>query len=177
MADYSAELQPGVSTEGAGGKKSRWAKWILIALVVVCLVLLLILILTFALKFNCSDSDSESDRDAKSDKEKGHEESGEVLKFLYISDFHLDPYYKMNVSDKDSCRQVVNATTAGYDAPYGRIGCDSPQLLVENTLKAMKYVTSGVEASFFLFTGTWSLSKFLFGLPLLEKQFYVGRKR
>ena len=40
---------------------------------------------------------------------------------------------------------------ADHEAPYGRIGCDSPEWLLESTLAAMK--EKGKDAEFILLTG------------------------
>ena len=151
MGDYSSELQP-EATPAVGVKKTRWAKWLLVGLVVLALLLILILILAFALKFNCPKSDSDGEHTG-GHKKKGHDEPAEALKFLYVSDFHLDPLYKANVSAENKCREVINATAAKYEAPYGRIGCDSSQLLVEKTLGSMRDLASENDVAFFLFTG------------------------
>ena len=127
------------------------ARWIIGVLIAVCVVLLLILILTFALKFNCAGDDSDDGTKGTSSTEN---ESGEVLKFLVASDFHLDPLYKDNVSPTDFCRSKVNGTAADYQAPYGRVGCDSPKLLLDTILKGMKDVDSEEDVSFLLLTGT-----------------------
>ena len=127
------------------------AKWIIGVLIAVCVVLLLILILTFALKLNCTGKDSDDGTKGESSTES---DSGKVLKFLVASDFHLDPFYKDNVSAKDFCRSKVNGTAADYKAPYGRVKCDIPKLLLDTVLKGMKDVDSEENASFLLLTGT-----------------------
>ena len=74
-----------------------------------------------------------------------------IMKFLHVSDIHLDPFYNQSM-DKDTYCHNANGseTTADYKAPYGRIGCDSPEWLWESTLRAMK--SKG--ADFMLLTGT-----------------------
>lgn len=74
-----------------------------------------------------------------------------IMKFLHVSDIHLDPFYNQSM-DKDTYCHNSNGseTTADYKAPYGRIGCDSPEWLWESTLRAMK--SKG--ADFMLLTGT-----------------------
>ncbi|XP_015775401.1 PREDICTED: acid sphingomyelinase-like phosphodiesterase 3a [Acropora digitifera] len=73
-----------------------------------------------------------------------------IMKFLHVSDIHLDPFYNQSM-DKDTYCHKSNGskTTADYKAPYGRIGCDSPEWLWESTLRAMK--SKG--ADFMLLTG------------------------
>lgn len=73
-----------------------------------------------------------------------------IMKFLHVSDIHLDPFYNQSM-DKDTYCHNSNGskTTADYKAPYGRIGCDSPEWLWESTLQAMK--SKG--ADFMLLTG------------------------
>ena len=62
--------------------------------------------------------------------------SEDRIKIAIINDVHLDPYYEVNVSSKDSCRGK-NPLMSGSnikDAPsafLGRWGCDSPMDLVD----------------------------------------------
>ena len=135
--------------------KALHARWIIAAQTVVCTVLMLILILTFELKFNCPGNDLD---DSTKEEKSTENESADILKFFVVSDFHLDPFYKDNVSATDFCRSKVNGTAADYKAPYGRVGCDIPKLLLDTVLKGMKDVDSEENASFILLTGTLRIS-------------------
>lgn len=64
-------------------------------------------------------------------------------KFLWISDPHYDPYYgtPQAVSADEGCGQNASVTH-----PFGRLGCDSPFALIENSLK-VKVPTRTMPAS------------------------------
>lgn len=74
-----------------------------------------------------------------------------VTKFMHVSDVHFDLFYNQSISEDTSCRSTEGFKIADYEAPYGRIGCDSPQWLLESTLAAMK--EKGKDAEFILLTG------------------------
>ena len=59
-----------------------------------------------------------------------------LMSFLLISDIHLDIFYKSRAGVKGYCRNSSMQST--YDAPYGKIGCDSPPQLLDEALHAMK---------------------------------------
>ncbi|XP_078353995.1 cyclic GMP-AMP phosphodiesterase SMPDL3A-like, partial [Oculina patagonica] len=61
------------------------------------------------------------------------------LKFLHVSDIHLDPFYDKSSDESTWChRSAGSNSSADYEAPYGRIGCDSPEELWTITLAGMK---------------------------------------
>ena len=88
------------------------------------------------------------------------------MKFLHVSDVHLDLYYNSTTSTKSFCRSMPNTlnitpVSAPFTAPYGRVGCDSPQALVQSSLNFMKKLSSNVDKKFdfILLTGKghWTL--------------------
>ena len=74
-----------------------------------------------------------------------------VTKFMHVSDVHFDLFYNQSISKDTSCRSKEGFKMADHEAPYGRIGCDSPEWLLESTLAAMK--EKGKDAEFILLTG------------------------
>ncbi|XP_073228065.1 cyclic GMP-AMP phosphodiesterase SMPDL3A-like [Porites lutea] len=77
-----------------------------------------------------------------------------VTKFMHVSDVHFNLFYNQSISKDTSCRSTEGFKIADYEAPYGRIGCDSPEWLLESTLAAMK--EKGKDAEFILLTGDLS---------------------
>ena len=78
-----------------------------------------------------------------------------IVKFLHVSDIHLDPFYNPSKDVDTYCHSFEGSNdTADYKAPYGRIGCDSPELLWESTLSAMK--EKGEGAKFIILSGRGS---------------------
>ena len=115
-------------------------------LTVICSILIVILVVTYERTHHSSSS-----MDCVS-REKEEAESS-VIKFIHLSDIHYDPFYDKNVSNSFFCRRQMANSTAKYFAPYGRVGCDSPVRLVENSLDAMRNVTTEEEVNFLLVTG------------------------
>ena len=74
-----------------------------------------------------------------------HPKRYHVMKFLHISDFHFDPFYDKSWSVESYCHTQGSNATADYEAPYGRIGCDSPESLLDSSLQAMKKHGDGVK--------------------------------
>lgn len=74
-----------------------------------------------------------------------------ILKFLHVSDIHLDPFYDKSIDKTTRCHAAGSTSNADYEAPYGRIGCDSPTDLLELTLSAMR--EKGDNAKFIILTG------------------------
>ena len=77
--------------------------------------------------------------------------TAEIVKFFHVSDIHLDPFYNQSITADTSCRKTEGFQIADYEAPYGRVGCDSPEWLWGNALAAMKEKGDG--AKFMLLTG------------------------
>lgn len=74
------------------------------------------------------------------------------LKFLHVSDVHYDPFYDKSMDESTWCHRSEGAnSSADYEAPYGRIGCDSPADLWSIALDGMK--EKGHDAKFILLTG------------------------
>ena len=77
---------------------------------------------------------------------------GKIVKFLHVSDIHFDPFYDKSMDKDTYCHNSGDSEpTADYEAPYGRVGCDSPEVLWDSVLSAMKDKGSG--AKFMLLTG------------------------
>lgn len=75
-----------------------------------------------------------------------------IVKFIHVSDIHFDPSCDQSMDTDTFCHSTEGSNaTADYEAPYGRIGCDSPEWLWESTLSAMK--EKGEGAKFILLTG------------------------
>ena len=75
-----------------------------------------------------------------------------VLTFLHVSDIHFDPGYNQSMNEDTYCHSSDDSQpTADYEAPYGRIGCDSLEWLWDSALSAMK--EKGKGAKFILLTG------------------------
>ena len=131
----------------------RWQKKVMRARVMVgvltaiCCILIVILIITY-----------ESTR--KHDKCRvptlgSTTSSDSIMKFIHLADIHYDPFYNKTISRSNFCRSqgASSNDTAKYIAEYGRIGCDSPESLFENTLDAIKNVSDEQDVSFILLTG------------------------
>ncbi|KAJ3988481.1 sphingomyelin phosphodiesterase [Lentinula detonsa] len=90
--------------------------------------------------------------------------SGERLKVLHLSDFHLDPRYSTGSEASCSsalCCRANNFNTTSPDTPvfpaprFGTYSCDSPYALVLSALEAIPVLTDTKDADFdfMLFTG------------------------
>ena len=111
-------------------------------------VLVILFVVTYELKLHCPSMTNKSPRT-----------DDQLVKFLHVSDFHFDPYFDPNVGKKTYFCRRGNIANATFSAPYGRIGCDSPQLLLENSLEALKNQSKKQSAKFLLFTGKVSIVK------------------
>lgn len=131
-------------------KKTLQARFAIGLLTVICSILIVILVVTYE-----SGHHNTSSMDCVS-KEKEEAENNSVIKFIHLSDIHYDPFYDSNVSSSFFCRQQMANSTAKYFAPYGRVGCDSPVYLVENSFDAMRNVTTEEDVNFILITGDLS---------------------
>lgn len=107
-------------------------------------------VLTYTSRFHCDDHNHN-----KITLEKENKKTDKHVHFLWFSDIHLDLYFKSSASpdwSKSYCRNA--SVPAGYDAPFGRIGCDSPQTLLRNALYAMRNTAVGkLKPKFIVFTG------------------------
>ena len=75
------------------------------------------------------------------------------LKFFHVSDIHFDPFYNASADEKTWCHYWEGSCArADYEAPYGRIGCDSPKILWKIALSGMK--EKGCDAEFMMLSGT-----------------------
>ena len=127
-------------------KKVTKARVMLAVLTAICCILLVILIITY---------ESSRQHDKSSVPTVGSTPSNDnIMKFIHLTDIHYDPFYNKSISKSSFCRsQGASNITAKYLAKYGRIGCDSPASLFENTLDAIKNVTVEEDVSFILLTG------------------------
>lgn len=74
--------------------------------------------------------------------------------FLLISDIHLDIFYESQADVKGFCRNSSMQST--YDAPYGKIGCDSPPQLLDDALDAMQKRAAKLgHLDFIMLSGEW----------------------
>ena len=130
----------------------RWQKKVIRARVMVgvltaiCCILLVILIITYESAHKDDKSCVPSLGSTSS--------SDSIIKFIHLADIHYDPFYNKTISRRNFCRsQGASNDTAKYIAEYGRIGCDSPKSLFENTLDAIRNVSVEQDVSFILLTG------------------------
>ena len=69
------------------------------------------------------------------------------MNFFHLSDIHLDIFYNSNTSSSPSfCRDIPNTlnitpVAASYDAVFGRVHCDSPEALLDASVKYMLVVS------------------------------------
>ena len=147
------ELQvvPPEDSENNRKKKQPVAFFLAIALAIICVILLLFIILTFALRIHCSYCDSEDDQRKPNAVEITTEDN--LVHFIHVSDINLDLKYNSSISSSDSCRFNAAIIEAAFDAPFGRTGCDTPQLLLNSCLEAMKNVSKGNKLEFVLISG------------------------
>lgn len=129
-------------------KKTLQARWLIGLMTLICCILMVVLIVTYESGRHKSTSTSESSK-----KEAQETSDVNVIKFIHLSDIHYDPFYNKMISSNSFCRPQVSNSTAKYIAEYGRIGCDSPAMLVENSLDAMKNVSQEEDIAFILMTG------------------------
>ena len=73
------------------------------------------------------------------------------VKFLHVSDVHYTPFYNKSVDESSWCESSGVSSTAAYEAPYGRIGCDSPADLWLIALDGMK--EKARDAKFIMLSG------------------------
>lgn len=104
--------------------------------------LIILLVVTFELKLQCPTLTKKSQFTNES-----------LIKFLLASDFHLDLYYDATVARKPGFCRKGNSTKAAFKAPYGRVKCDSPELLVNSSITALKNEGRKQAAEFLLLTG------------------------
>ena len=144
--------EPSIKFHG-GSKRTRY----LIALCIVCCMIAIgcCVALGVVLALN-SSSDSSSQANLPS----------KWLRMFALSDVHLDVLYLENASafSKTPCNDLSVLPAFGEEAVMGRVGCDSPQKLLESTLRSMREVDSSDAADIFLVTGDKS-GHHLFNFP------------
>jgi hypothetical protein len=62
--------------------------------------------------------------------------------FLWLSDFHLDPFYGSPSAVSSSWNSGCTTNDAKISRRYGQIGCDAPMALVEEVLRCIVSVTT-----------------------------------
>ena len=125
-------------------KKRSLSTILVLVLLVILLALLILIAVTYALKLPCDDNDDNGT----------HKKSrSSSTSFLLFSDIHLDLFYKEDApaGKMSFCRNESMPST--YNAPYGRIGCDSPLGLLNQLLNAMKEQESNVSVDFVMLSG------------------------
>ena len=109
-------------------KHGKCSRSTILALVLLMIVIGLVafIVVTYVKELQCYDDGD------------NHRESKKLISFLLFSDVHLDPFYKSDsvAGKKSFCRNESMPST--YNAPYGRIGCDSPSELLHEVVNAMK---------------------------------------
>ena len=148
FSTYNAEPEDLITTvleRKRWQKKTMKARVLIGVLTGICCILIVILIVTY-----------ESGRKQTTCKAHVAERaaSDNVMKFIHLSDIHYDPFYDKTISKTAFCRpQGGSNNTAKYVAEFGRIGCDSPASLFENSLDAIKNISREEDVSFILLTG------------------------
>lgn len=129
---------------------------LLISLGSLCVVLSLMLILTFVLCLHCPDCDSDYKQGTSVSEEKFTTQQS-LVHFIHLTDVNLDLKYNSSIPKRDMCRAANGSIkTAEFKAPLGRIGCDTPLLLLESSLEAIKNATEDTKLNFILISGDFS---------------------
>ena len=125
-------------------KKGSRSTILVLVLLIILLALVILIALTYGMKLQCDDNDDNGT----------HKKSkSSSTSFLLFSDIHLDLFYKEGApaGKMSFCRNESMPST--YNAPYGRIGCDSPLTLLNQVLSAMKEQESNVSVDFVMLSG------------------------
>lgn len=128
-------------------KKTMKARILIGVLTAICSILIVILIVTYESGHKYSTCTEQKNERAV---------SNDIIKFVHFSDIHYDPFYDKTIPQRSFCRKQISNSTAKYTAQYGRIGCDSPIDLVQNSLDAIQNVSKMEDVSFILLTGDLS---------------------
>ena len=73
----------------------------------------------------------------------------QAWKVAVISDMHLNVKYRPDLSEKTFCEDNNGqAESAEMYAPYGRIGCDPPPLLLEKLLQRLNQTDGQIDILF-----------------------------
>ncbi|RDD47884.1 Acid sphingomyelinase-like phosphodiesterase 3a [Trichoplax sp. H2] len=71
-------------------------------------------------------------------------DDGNIARFYHLTDFHLDLEYNSSWTSSTFCRSPDDpngtAQPTQKKAYYGRVGCDSPKTLIDNSLLATKVI-------------------------------------
>ena len=126
-------------------KKTMKARVLIGVLTAICCILIVILVVTYESGRKNVNNCPVQKIDRKV--------SNDVIKFVHFSDIHYDPFYDKTISQRFFCRAQGANGTAKYTAQYGRIGCDSPADLLDNSLDAIQNVSKVEDVSFILLTG------------------------
>eukprot|EP00735_Rhodelphis_limneticus_P014162 TRINITY_DN8162_c0_g1::TRINITY_DN8162_c0_g1_i1::g.7194::m.7194 TRINITY_DN8162_c0_g1::TRINITY_DN8162_c0_g1_i1::g.7194 ORF type:complete len:491 (+),score=41.90,sp/Q55GC7/SGMD_DICDI/32.68/8e-49,Metallophos/PF00149.23/1.6e-07 TRINITY_DN8162_c0_g1_i1:36-1475(+) len=97
------------------------------------------------------------------------------IQFYHVSDIHYDPWYDQNLQNDTTCRPAkpptrlrggnislrsLKTVLPDADNPYleyGKVGCDTPPILMESTMKAMQSLNA--RPHFILLTGDLAAHK------------------
>ena len=103
-------------------------------LLIIVIVLVILITVTYGKDLQCDDDDRNNQEHTR--RKNSSTESNNLISFLLFSDVHLDQFYKATAGIDSFCRN--ESEPSAYNAPYGRIGCDSPLRLLNDALNAMK---------------------------------------
>ena len=140
--------EPLVSTPLDLEKKYKQYRIIAILFFLLSIISIILLMCSIFYGFGCDEKHSSTMKKKSS-----------TMAFLHVSDMHLDVYYNQSTSKASFCRSVPNTlnitpVAAPFEAPYGRVYCDSPMALVQSSLNFMKSLSSkGNHIKFFLLSG------------------------
>ena len=131
-----------------GRSRSRSACFVASVATFVAATLAIVLAVVWVEQLPCDSSSSSSKQQTQF--------SMEWIRFFHISDVHLDPEYDETISAATFCRNSTGSMPADFSAPYGRVGCDSPNKLVKNVFHAMKNASKTDQPDFIVVTGDMS---------------------
>ena len=135
-------------------RKRKIAIFVFAVVVIVCLVLLLVLVVTYALRLHCPSCSSQHRGETEQPVTEALRAGGGIIRFIHVSDIHGDVEYQKSMASEQRCRGLNGRNiTAEYNAPYGRINCDSPRVLLDSTLNAMKSEREKAPIQFIMITG------------------------
>jgi hypothetical protein len=144
-------------------KKTIRARYGIGAMTIVCTALIVVLLLTFELGLHCKNLNTTNPNQKQSLKD--------AAKFLLFSDFHFDYFYDDSIApEPTNCRKLGNYTKASYQAPYGRVKCDSPAALIDIMLEATKAI--GEDYNFVLMTGIYSVQNCTHVILIIHTHIY-----
>ena len=134
--------RPGEATRNPSKKALCVCIVLVCILVAACVALTVVLILGLHCSKQTSTTPSTKSKTSLDDS----------VKFLWITDLHLDTFYNDEVTSKPTlCRKLGSYGNASYKARYGRVGCDSPVALIDSMFASASGTVG--DARFVLITG------------------------